>query len=209
MTNNNRLSTGNVQSSPLGGIRRGLFVLFFVIGALCQAQAQTADQLYKEGKALYDKEQYGQAVPKLRAAAKKNHKKAQYRLGRCYDKGRGVEENDSLAFLWYSKSAEQNYHKAQYQVGRCYKKGKFVKKDHATAFRYFLKSARQNNADAALALAECYMKGKGTEKNLAKAKQWVKRAVNNEDDGAEILANLKKDAKDGDEDAIELLKLLK
>ena len=86
--------------------------------------AQSADKLYDEGKKLYDAEQYDKAVPMLQAAADKGQKKAQYRLGRCYDKGHGVKENNQKAFEWYMKSAKQDYAKAMYQVGRCYLKGK-------------------------------------------------------------------------------------
>lgn len=88
--------------------------------------AQSADKLYDEGKKLYDQEQYKEAVPKLQAAADKGHKKAQYRLGRCYDKGYGVKENDQKAFELYQKSAKQDYAKAMFQLGKCYMKGKGV-----------------------------------------------------------------------------------
>ena len=69
------------------------------------ASAQSAEKLYQQGKALYDAKKYVEAVPKLQAAAEKGHKKAQYRLGYCYDKGRGVKEDDKKAFSWYSKRA--------------------------------------------------------------------------------------------------------
>ena len=43
--------------------------------------AQSADKMYEDGKKLYDAENYKEAFPKLKAAAEKGHKKAQYRLG--------------------------------------------------------------------------------------------------------------------------------
>ena len=52
------------------------------------ASAQSAEKLYNDGKELYEAKRYEAAFPKLKAAAEKGHKKAQYRLGRCYDKGR-------------------------------------------------------------------------------------------------------------------------
>ena len=101
-----------------------LLALMLLVGL--GANAQSADKLYEEGKKLYDQELYKEAVPKLQAAADKGHRKAQYRLGRCYDKGDGVKENDQKAFELYLKSAKQDYAKAQYQLGRCYLKGKGV-----------------------------------------------------------------------------------
>jgi len=172
-----------------------------------QLSAQNVTTLYEQGKKLYDEENYTAAFPKLKAAAEKGHKKAQYRLGRCYDKGRGVQENDQLAFQWYEKSANQGYAKAQYQLGKCYKDGEGVAKDRKKAFELFMKAASQENADAELAVGKAYLKGKGTPADPVKAKKWVKRALSNEKGGKELTDELKKEAADGDEDAKTLLKL--
>ncbi len=172
------------------------------------ANAQSADKLYDEGKALYDKKDYAAAFPKLKAAAEKGHRKAQYRLGRCYDKGNGVEENNKLAFGWYQKSAAQDYAKAQYQLGKCYKNGEGVEKDRKKAVEWFAKAARQDNADAQLALGKSYMKGKGIAADPKKAKQWLSKAVSNPKGGSEILVDLRKEAADGDEDAKAILALI-
>ena len=103
-------------------------LIYLCILLMCSISisAQSADKLYDEGKKLYDQEQYKEAVPKLQAAADKGHKKAQYRLGRCYDKGYGVKENDQKAFELYQKSAKQDYAKAMFQLRKCYMKGKGV-----------------------------------------------------------------------------------
>ena len=173
------------------------------------AGAQSIDKLYQEGKALYDAKNYTQAVKKLQPAAEKGHKKAQYRLGRCYDKGRGVKEDDKKAFEWYSKSAAQNYAKAQYELGKCYKNGEGTAKNMGKALAYFTKAAKQDNGDAQLALGKCYMKGKGVAADPAKAKSWLMKAVNNKKDGKQIIADLKKEATAGDEDAIAILKIVR
>ncbi len=168
------------------------------------AMAQSADNLYKEGKALYDAKNYSAALPKLKAAADKGHKKAQYWMGRAFDKGHGVKEDNTRAFQWYLLAANQGHAKAQYQVGRCYKKGKGVAEDDKKAFFYFTKSANQDNADAELALAKHYLKAG----DLGKAKTWCSRAVRNEKGGDEILAELRTDAAAGDEKAKRLLGLI-
>jgi hypothetical protein len=186
--------------------------IFFVMIALvvCMAAgAQSADKLYKDGKELYDAKKYKEAVPKLKAAAEKGHRKAQYRLGRCYDKGHGVTENDVQAFKWYSKSAAQEYAKAQYAVGKCYKDGKGVEKDRKKAVAWFSKAAKQDNADAQYALGKCYLKGKGVDADPKKAKSLLKKAVTNPKGGDDILAKIRKDAAAGDEDAKQILSLVK
>ena len=106
------------------------------------AGAQNADKLYQDGKALYDAKKYTAAFQKLKPAAEKGHKKAQYRLARCYAKGHGVTENDAVAFQWYSKSAAQGYAKAQYRLGRCYLKGNGVAANQAKAREWLVKAVR-------------------------------------------------------------------
>lgn len=184
--------------------------LLFMLMALVSltANAQSADKLYEAGKKLYDAKNYTEAFPKLKAAAEKGHKKAQYRLGRCYDKGRGTAENDRLAFQWYEKSANQGYAKAQFQVGDCYKDGDGVAKDRKKAVEYFKKAAAQEYAEAEFALGKAYLKGKGIAADKAQAKKWLKRAVSNEKGGKEILAELREEAAEGDEDAKAILTLM-
>lgn len=188
-------------------MRHLVFVILMTI-ALC-AGAQSADKLYEQGKKLYDAKKYTEAIVKLKPAAEKGHKKAQYRLGRCYDKGNGVAENDKQAFYWYLKAAAQGHAKAQYQVGKCYKNGEGVEKNITKAVEYFTLAAKQDNADAQLALGKCFLKGKGVTADKARAKALIKRAVKNEKDGDQIKKKLREDAAAGDEDAKAILALIK
>lgn len=104
-------------------MRKLLFTLMAL--AICMvASAQSTKELYQEAKALYEAKNYEAAFPKLKKAAEKGKKGAQYRLARCYDKGYGVEENNALAVKWYQKAADQGYAKAHYQLGKAYLKGK-------------------------------------------------------------------------------------
>ena len=184
-------------------------LLLLLLTFVClTAGAQSVDKLYDEGKQLYEAKNYAAAFPKLKAAAEKGHKKAQYRLGRCYEKGRGTAENDQLAVQWYQKSAQQGYAKAQYQLGKCYKDGEGVEKDKKKAFELFKKAAAQELADAEYAVGKAYFKGKGVASDKAQAKKWLLRAVRNEKGGAEIMADLRKDAAEGDEDAKAMLALI-
>ena len=113
-----------------------LFILLIGIALSVVCYAQDVKDVYKEGKDLYDAKKYTEAVAKFNSAAQQGNKKAQYYLGRCYDKGRGVSEDNVKAFEWYQKSALPDYHKAQYELGRCYKKGKGTAKDFVKAAEY-------------------------------------------------------------------------
>ena len=188
-------------------LKTTLTILAIAIGT--SAFAQSAEKLYTAGKKLYDAEQYEQAFPKLKAAADKGHKKAQYRVGLCYDKGRGVTEDDAKAVAWYQKAAAQGYAKAQYQLGKCYKNGEGIAKDEKKAVELFKQAAEQDNGDAQYQLAKCYLKGTGVAKDEAKAKSWLKKAVKNEKDGKAIRKDIEKDAANGKDDAKQLKEMMK
>ena len=114
---------------------------------LCMvARAQSADALYEEGKKLYDARKYEQAFKKLLPAAQKGNKKAQYRVGRCYDKGHGVTEDNQRAYQWYLRASQQGHGKSQYQLAKCYMKGKGVAKDTAKAKAWMLKAVKNDKA---------------------------------------------------------------
>ena len=101
-----------------------IVLLLIAWTTLTVAHAQSVDKVYKEGKALYEAKKYDAALPMLKIAAAKGKKGAQYRLARCYDKGRGVAENNAMAVKWYQKAAAQGHAKAQYHLGKAYLLGK-------------------------------------------------------------------------------------
>ena len=117
-----------------------IFTLFLCLMTAFSLYAQSAKDIYEEGKKLYDNKNYKEAFTKFSSAAESGNKKAQYYLGKCYAKGHGVKEDDKVAFEWYKKSAAQDYAKAQLQLGKCYRKGKVVEKDDAKAKEWFLKA---------------------------------------------------------------------
>ena len=101
----------------------------------------------------------------------------QYKVGRCYDDGVGVESNSAKAVEWYSKSAEQGYSYGQYMLGLCYYLGHGVEKDHAKAVEWYSKSAEQGNSNGQWRLGLCYYFGYGVEKDDAKAVEWYAKSA--------------------------------
>lgn len=166
-------------------------------------------RLYREGEMLSNSKNHDVAFQELKKVAENGNKNAQYRLGRCYDKGYGVTENDSLAFLWYMKAAQQGSGKAMYQVGKCYKNGEGVTQDFNLAFTWFSRAAQDDNANGQYALGKCYMKGTGVAADPKIAREWLRRAILNPDGGADVLVKIKKDAAKGDEDARNILRIIK
>ena len=121
-------------------MRQLFFLLLWLVGL--SVQAQSTEKLYDQAKAFYDAKNYAKAVPLFQDAAKKGHKKAQYRLGLCYDKGRGLKEDDKQAFAWYGKAAQQGNADGQYAVGKCYLKGRGVAANQVRAKSWVMKAIR-------------------------------------------------------------------
>ena len=114
----------------------------------------------------------------LQVKANAGDAKAQYELGRCYDKGKGVKKDITEAFKWYRKSAEQENADAQRAVGWCYKDGEGVAKNAEEAVKWFRKAAEQGNAKAQIVLGSCFNKGEGVKKDASEAAKWFGEAVN-------------------------------
>ncbi len=148
---------------------RQLFLLLALMVGLA-ASAQDVEALYDEGKALYDKKDYKAAIQKLLPAAQQGHKKAQYRMGRCYDKGYGVLEDNDKAFSWYQKSAQQGYYKAEYQMARCYIKGKGVTPNDQKALEWVKKAigGKKHGAEMLQEIKDEAAAGDKTDKKLLK-----------------------------------------
>ena len=147
---------------------------------------------YDQGKALYDKKEYVEAVQFFKKAADLNHAEAQYKLGVCYEKGRGVDMNMEKAVEWYRKSAEQGQAKAQYNLALCYEKGKGVEKNDEQAKQLYKKAvlnlkdaAEQGDDEAQRLIGLCYEFGRGEEKNMEKAVEWYRKSAEQENAGAQ------------------------
>jgi serine/threonine protein kinase len=151
-----------------------------------------AQSYYEQGKALYDKKEYVEAVQFLKKAADLNHADAQNKLGVCYEKGRGVEMNIEKALEWYRKAAEQGNAYAQCNLAFCYANGNGVEKDDEQAEQWYKKAvpifkeaAEQGDADAQVWLGWCYEYGHGIDKDCEEAVKWYRKAAEQGNDRAQ------------------------
>lgn len=85
----------------------------------------------------------GRAAEWYRKSAEQGYAVAQYKLGRCYDYGDGIEHDCQKAVEWYRKSVEQGCAMAQCDLGNCYKHGRGVEKNLEKAVEWYRKSAEQ------------------------------------------------------------------
>ena len=103
--------------------------------------------------------------------------KAQYELGRDYDRGQGVAKDEAEAARLYRKTADQGDADAQTRLGWDYDQGIGVTKDGAEAVRWYLKAAEQGDADAQTSLGWDYERGQGVPQDYAQAEAWYRKAA--------------------------------
>src|SRR5258708_21437879 len=112
-----------------------------------RAIMSTIDQAVRTGE-------YGRAATVLRKVAESGNAEAQYRLASLYRIGRGVPQDDLLAFKWMKAAAEQNHANAQFNLARMYLAGRGVALDVGSAKVWLQKAASQRYDEAAKLLVE-------------------------------------------------------
>jgi TPR repeat protein len=110
--------------------------------------------------ALYDAEDYDNAVPLLQEAADQGDPVAQNKLGNCYTYGWGVEQDYERAVGCYSRAVWLGNLIAMNNLGLCFELGNGVKEDIDIAVYFYEKGANQGNTVAACNLGYLYYYGK-------------------------------------------------
>ena len=130
-----------------------------------------------ENDSLQVRKLWREAVAWYRQAADQGLAYAQYKLGECYEKGKGVSEHHGSAVKWYRQAAKQEHAYAQYKLGNCYYHGLGVEEDYTRAVNWYRKAGNQGLACAQLSLGDCYRCGRGVETSVSQAADWYKKAV--------------------------------
>ncbi len=91
---------------------------------------------------------YQKALQLFLNSNEEDYYRAQYQLGKIYEKGLGVETDLKQAATWYKKAAEHGHHKAQYRIGKFYTQGKGVGKNGIKAYAWLYAAAVGNIAEA-------------------------------------------------------------
>ena len=120
---------------------------------------------------------YKQAVAWLKRSADQCFDSAQFYLGWCYEKGKGVAQDYTEAVSWYRKAAEQGLAAAQNNLGWCYKEGKGIEQDYAEAVNWYRKAAEQGDSVAQNNLGLNYQEGHGVDQDYVEAVKWYRKAA--------------------------------
>ena len=121
-------------------------------------------------------------VAELRRGAEQGDPEAQFHLGRAYQSGTGVPEDDAEAVAWYLRAAKQGYADAQFALGFAYSNGAGVTLDAAESVAWFLRAAEQGHDAAQWMLGITYSWGLGgAPRDEVAAYMWLHLAVSQND----------------------------
>ncbi|MBA3568414.1 MAG: sel1 repeat family protein [Pyrinomonadaceae bacterium] len=120
---------------------RSSLILLSLLAALLSC-TDPLDTTYRQGLDLYEKGEYGKALPFISEAAEAGHKDGMAILGGMYLLGRGVENNVEKATQWLELAAGKGQVEAQSMLGIMYATGVGVARDIPEAKRW-LKSASE------------------------------------------------------------------
>ena len=112
-----------------------------------------------------------QAVAMLREAANQGHMEVQAYYGNLYHFGRGVAQDDRLAFLYYEKAAQQGHAECQSFLAAFYFEGKGCEQSYERAAGWFKRAASTGHMQAQFMLAGLHELGDGVAMDYLEARR--------------------------------------
>ena len=106
-------------------------------------------------------------IEQLRSRAESGSTAAQYKLGKAFRDGNGLEKDPAQAAHWFELAAEQGYAKAQRHVGTRYAEGAGVEQDWMLAIMWLTLAARQGLATAEASLEDVLDRASPEDRNEA------------------------------------------
>lgn len=87
-------------------------------------------------------------------AALRGDKVSQFNVGVIYERGIGVEQNQSMAAQWYQKAAEQGHVDAQYNIAIMYVSGRGVDQNTTAGMMWLASAAKHGDKESRKLLLE-------------------------------------------------------
>jgi TPR repeat protein len=134
------------------------------------------DPRVKEGFAAYQAGDFKKAYDIWLPLAEAGNAEAQFRVGRLYHLGEGVQKNIQNAIHWYESAADADHSMASYNLGVTYDFGEDISKDDAKAFIFYTKAANLCHTSAQRNLGILYAitrTKKRWERDYAEAVKWL------------------------------------
>lgn len=116
---------------------------------------------------------------------------AQLELGRAYEDGKGVPQDEAKAVEWFRKAAEQGNAAAQNSLGVMYAHGRGVERNREEAVRWYRKAAKNGLSEGLYNVSISYFNGEGVNEDLALAYAYMLIAQSKGDpEAAEALQHI-------------------
>lgn len=131
------------------------------------------ENTYRKAHALFEEEQYGEALALYRSLAEHGSTEAQVFVGWMYQEGRGANKNIEEARSWYNKAASANSAEGQFYLGKLC----LLEKKYDEAQRWFERASKQGYAPAIYHLGRMYQLGKGVAVDQKKAYEYLEQAA--------------------------------
>lgn len=142
--------------------------------------------LYLSG--MYVEKDYKKGIQFMTKAANSGFPDAQNNIGMLYLKGELVTKNYNLARKWLEKASSNGSSMAAYNLAIIYDAGMGVPVDTQKAGSLYLSSANSGYIPAFIKVVDMYANGsKGVKKDNEKAREWLDKAIENEDSDAMLL----------------------
>ena len=157
-----------------------LLVLALLLIATAIGTAQTSPARagpLEDGLEAYKKGDFDTAVRLLKPLAEEGNAQAEEKLGRMYQRGKGLPKNFERAVEWYRKAAEKGDPAAQGRLGFLYRVGAGVPRDLKLAMEWYRKAAEQGNPLAQVGLGYMLMDGSGDKPDIEAAAGWFSKAA--------------------------------
>lgn len=110
------------------------------------------DQEYAQAVADYQAEEYEKAAYGFVKLARRGVAKACYQSGYLYWNGKGVSQNNEIAFSYFKNAADIGYTPGMKACADFYRNGRGVKEDRGAAYAMLEKAAGLGDVDAKLSL---------------------------------------------------------
>lgn len=151
---------------------------------LAAAMPAAAGQL-EDGLAAYKAQDFDKAAQLLQPLAEKsNVAQAQEKIGRLYQRGKGLPKDAGKAAEWYLKAAQQGDGAAAARLGSMYRIGEGVPRDANQAAKWYAMGAMKGNAIAQTGLGYLSMEGAGAPADFKAAAGWFNKATDQGDASA-------------------------
>jgi len=189
-----------------------------VVSVFC-APAVASDNL-ENVKQAYQLGDFKRIFPKLRNLSNQGNPEADFLLGKMFERGHGVEQDESRAIQYYRNAAGDGFAKAkerlelltgtensvvldwyleaawdgdassQFNLGFIYETGMGVRIDEIRAVQWYEEASNQHYADAQLRLGMMRMTGAGGEQDTGLGEALIKTAASSENAFAKSLNKL-------------------